>query len=312
MPITPELSNNIALVKNYVDDPGNLYTVWRKGALTGDLETPFIMFIGARTISYPVMPFKSDELENYDPKKGYTRSGATLERREKTVTQDKGYQMGIDYLDLEDSHTTAVAYINNEVRQKDVPNIDKYRLSVLATDAHSTKVVTGAISKSNFFEKYDAAVNHFIDNEIPLVGTIMYVPTATYTAAKNSEQVKRFIEMKDKNIDRNFEYLDSQTKIVVVPASRFPSGVEFILVQPAALICGFKHSVTRVVEEPEDFDGILINHRVVHDCFIQEDRGKGVYVAQTTAPAAPAKLNETAPAEGQKTDSKTKPVAEEG
>ncbi len=293
MPLTPALSNNIALVKNYVDDPGNLYAVWRKGALTGDLETPFIQFIGARTMSYPVMPFKTGELDDYDPKTGFKRSNATLERREKTVSQDKGYQMGIDYLDLEDSHTTAVSYINNEVRQKDVPNIDKYRLNVLVTDTNTTKVVTGAITKTNFFEKYDAAVSHFIDNEIPLVGTIMYVSTATYTAAKNSDQIKRFIELKDKNIDRNFEYLDSQTKIVIVPASRFPSNVEFILVQPAALICGFKHSVTRVVSEPEDFDGILINHRVVHDCFVQQDRGKGVYIAQTAEPASPAKSNAT-------------------
>ena len=66
MPLTPALSNNIALVKNYVDDPGNLYAVWRKGALTGDLETPFIQFIGARTMSYPVMPFKTGELDDYD------------------------------------------------------------------------------------------------------------------------------------------------------------------------------------------------------------------------------------------------------
>lgn len=284
MPLTPALSNNIALVKNYVDDPNNLYAVWRKGALTGDLETPFIQFIGARTMSYPVMPFTTAELEDYSPKNGYTRTNATLERREKTVSQDKGYQMGIDYLDLEDSHTTAVAYINNEVRQKDVPSIDKYRLKVLANDTSTTKVVTGAITKTNFFEKYDAATSYFINNEIPLVGTIMYVTTSVYTAAKNSEQVKRFIELKDKNIDRNFEYLDSQTKIVIVPASRFPEGVEFMLVQPAALICGFKHSVTRVVAEPEDFDGILINHRVVHDCFVQQDRGKGVYVALTAEP----------------------------
>ncbi|MCM1556874.1 MAG: hypothetical protein NC087_04995 [Anaeroplasma bactoclasticum] len=300
MPLTPALSNNIALVKNYVDDPGNLYAVWRKGALTGDLETPFIQFIGARTMSYPVMPFKTAEMEDYNAKTGYSRVNAALVRREKTVNQDKGYQMGIDYLDLEDSHTTAVAYINNEVRQKDIPSIDKYRLNVLATDEHVTKTVVGAITKTNFFEKYDAAVSHFIDNEIPLNGTIMYVPTGTYNAAKNSEQVKRFIEMKDKNIDRNFEYLDSQTKIVIVPAARFPKNVEFILVQPAAVICGFKHSVTRLVAEPENFDGVLINHRVVHDCFVQEDRGKGVYVALTAEESTPANDKaEKAPAEGQ-------------
>lgn len=278
MPLTPAISNNIALVKNYVDDPNNMYAVFRKGAITGDLETPFMQFIGAKTVSYPVMPFKTDELEDYDPTTGFARTNASLARREITLSQDKGYQMAIDYLDLVDSHTTAVSFINNEVRQKDIPSIDKYRLTKISSDTHVKKATAASITKANFFTEYDKAVNHFIDNEIPLAGAVMYVTTEVYTAAKNSDQVKRFIELKDKNIDRNFEYLDSQVKIVIVPATRMPENVLFMLVQPLALICGFKHSVTRVVPEPEDIDGVLINHRVVHDCFVQEDRGNGVYV----------------------------------
>lgn len=280
MPLNPELNNNIEKVKNYVDDPSNTYAVWRASSLTTDLETPFTQFIGASTISYPVMPFNNDELEDYSRTSGFQRTDAVLERKELTVTQDKGYQMGIDYLDLADSHTTAVAYYNNAIRQKDVPSIDKYRLAKLVAGAGET--ATGATTKSNFFTQYDAAVAKAIDNEIPLGGSILYVSTGTYTAMKNAEEVKRVITMQDKNIDRNVEYLDSTTKIVVVPATRMPSNTEWILVQPAAVICGVKHSVARFVTEPEDFDGVLINRRIVHDLFVQEDRAKGVFVQKTS------------------------------
>lgn len=279
MPLNPELNNNIEKVKNYVDDPTNTYAVWRASSLTADLETPFTQFIGASTISYPVMPFSNDELEDYSRTAGFQRTDAVLERKELTVTQDKGYQMGIDYLDLVDSHTTAISYYNNAVRNKDVPSIDRYRLNKLATDAGLTE--TGATTKANFFTQYDAAVAKMIDNEIPLGGSILYVSTTTYTAMKNAEEIKRVITMQDKNVDRNVEYLDSTTKIVVIPATRMPSGVEWILVQPAALVCGIKHSVARFVTEPENFDGVLINRRIVHDLFVQEDRAKGVYVQRS-------------------------------
>lgn len=282
MALNPALANNITLVKNYIDDAANTYAVWKAASLTGDLETPFVQFIGASTMSYPVMPLKTDTLEDYSKTTGFARTNATLTRREVTVSQDKGYQMGIDYLDLADSHTTAIAFFNNEIRQKDVPSIDKYRLNKLATDTNVTKK-TVTVTKSNFFEEYDAAVASFINNEVPVAGSILYVTTGVYSAIKNSDQVKRIIESADKNIDRSVEYLDSEVKLVVVPATRMPSGVEFILVNPAALICGVKHSVARMVEEPEDFDGVLINRRIVHDLFVQQDRAKGVYVAKAKA-----------------------------
>lgn len=282
MPLSPVLANNIAKVKNYVDDPNNLYSVFRAAALTSDLETPFVQFIGASTMSYPVMPLDSTDIPDYSPTAGYTAINSTLARKEVTVSQDKGYQIRIDYLDLEDSHTTAIAYLNNKVRQGDVPTVDKYRLNKLKEGA-GLSAVTGAITKSNFFEKYDTAVAAMIDAEIPVAGTIMFMTTSCYNALKRSDEVKRIIELKDKNIDANVEYIDSQTKIKVVPLGRMPANVQFILVNPAALICGVKRNISTLKSEPENFDGVLINRRLVHDLFVQEDRNKGVYVALTAA-----------------------------
>ena len=59
-----------------------------------------------------------------------------------------------------------------------------------------------------------------------------------------------------------------------------PANVKFILVQPRAIACGIKRNYTRLIPEPEDFDGILINHRLVHDLFVLEDRAKAVYIGK--------------------------------
>ncbi len=284
MAVNPAIANNIALVKKYVDDPNSLYGVFRAASLTTDLETPFVNFIGAKTMSYPVFPLINDDLEDYDASTGYKRSKTTYERREVTVSQDKGYQIPIDNLDLIDSHTTAVMHINNQVRQKDVPSIDKYRLKKLYTGG--TAHTVGAVSADNILQIYDTAIADLVDHEFPTTGLIMFAPTGTYNCIKNSSQVKRILEVSQKHddINRTVEYLDGTTKIVTIPATRWPNAdCAFILVSPLALICGVKRNVSRVVDEPEDFDGILVNRRIVHDCFIQQDRQVGVYVAKTAA-----------------------------
>lgn len=273
------ISNAIATVKNYVKDDANLYSVFRTASLTSDLETPMVHFIGAKTMSYPVFPKSTGDMPDYNPATGYERESATLVRREVTVSQDKGYQNAIDQMDLLDSGTTAVAYINNNVRQKDVPSVDKYRLSQLKAHAAKANIVSAALATGeNALSLYDAACKALIDAEFPIEGTIMYCSTDFYNAIKDCSRVIRPITAGETNISRKVEYLDGNTKIVVVPASRMPASTQFILVNPKAIICGTKHSVTKVIEDPEDFDGILINRRLVHDLIVMEDRADGIYV----------------------------------
>lgn len=284
MAISPAIANNIALVKNYVDDPNSLYGVFRAASLTTDLETPFLQFVGERTMSYPVFPLENGELEDYDPTVGYARDKTTYERREITVTQDKGYQFPIDALDLIDSHTTAIMHINNKVRQKDVPAIDRYRLKRLFTGGTQHEVP--AVTADNILDLYDNAIKEIFDKEYPTAGTILYITSDGYKAIKNATQIRRNISVDQKNsdINREVEYLDGITKIVKIPADRWPDKTcQFMLVSPLALICGIKRNVSRIVENPEDMDGIKVNRRIVHDCFIQQDRQVGVYVAKTAA-----------------------------
>lgn len=275
------LANNIALVKKYVDDPNNLYGVLRAGILTSDLDTPFIEFIGAGTMVYPVFPLITDDLPDYSETQGYARVNVTYKRKELTVTQDKGYQIAVDYLDLEDSHLTGISIINNQIRQMEIPYLDKYRLNKLATASGVTSA-TIDLSTGDPFDMYDKAIETLVDNEIPKEGTIMYVSPDFYTKLKQSDNVRRTIQVNTNNgvVNREVISLDGVTKIVEVPTSRMPADVKFILVQPRAIACGIKRNYTRLIPEPEDFDGILINHRLVHDLFVLEDRVKAVYVGK--------------------------------
>lgn len=289
MAITPAIANNIAMFKKYVDDPSNSYQVFRKNSLTQCLETPMGQFGDNAEFSYPVFPFEDGDVPDYDKKNGFSNDDVTYERKQIIFSQDKGYSIPVDYRDLKESHLTAVAIYNNKLRQRDIPSIDKYRLNALVTGTGISgnarkeilKEATGAVTKDNCFDLYDAGVAKIFDAEIPTTGLVMFCPTATYNSFKKSDQVKRVIDLKDKNIDRDIEYIDSSTRIVQIPTSRWPSGVEFILVQPLSLICGVKFEIVDFFERSERFSGCLVNKRFVHDLKIQEDRANGVYVALT-------------------------------
>lgn len=278
------LANTIDKVKNYVDDPNNLYGVLRAGLLTGDLDTPFVQFIGASTMSYPVFPKNTTDLPDYSKTGGYTRVNVDYDRKEVTVSQDKGYQIGVDRLDLEDGHLTSIMIVNNQVRQMEVPTLDKYRLNKLATASGVTSVEI-TLGTDDLLKAYDKAVETLTDNELPVSGTILYCTPSFYSALKENDNVRRTVNVNqnDGNVNRNIVMLDDVTKIVQVPTSRMPASTLAILVQPLAVIAGIKRSYSKLIEEPEDFDGILINRRLVHDLFVLEDRNKGVYVFKTAS-----------------------------
>ena len=278
------LANTIDKVKNYVDDPNNLYGVLRAGLLTGDLDTPFVQFIGASTMSYPVFPKNTTDLPDYSKTGGYTRVNVDYDRKEVTVSQDKGYQIGVDRLDLEDGHLTSIMIINNQVRQMEIPTLDKYRLNKLASASGVTSVEI-TLGTDDLLKAYDKAVETLTDNELPVSGTILYCTPSFYSALKQNDNVRRTVNVNqnDGNVNRNIVMLDDVTKIVQVPTSRMPASTLAILVQPLAVIAGIKRSYSKLIEDPEDFDGILINRRLVHDLLVLEDRNKGVYVFKTAS-----------------------------
>lgn len=200
------LANTIDKVKNYVDDPNNLYGVLRAGLLTGDLDTPFVQFVGASTMSYPVFPKNTTDLPDYSKTGGYTRVNVDYDRKEVTVSQNKGYQIGVDRLDLEDGHLTSIMIINNQVRQMEIPTLDKYRLNKLATATGVTsKEIT--LGTDDPLAVYDEAIQTLKENEIPVTNTILYCTPAFYTALKNSDKVRRAINVQVNNGEVNREVL---------------------------------------------------------------------------------------------------------
>lgn len=272
------LANNIELFKNYVEDPNNTYGVLTGDLVTGDLETSMVEFIGASTMSYPVMPLPTGDLPNYSRTSGYERLNVALERKEITVSQDKGYQLAIDALDLIDSHTTAVQFLNHNIRTLEVPSVDKYRLNKLVSTATAKGTVT-----DDPLADYDVAAAALFNAHFPLAGTIMYSNTTHYNKIKASDRIKRTLSATDGNITSTVQMIDGVTKIVMVPLDKMPTGVDFILVSPLAIIAGIKRDKSSVKTDPEDFDGVLVNRRLVHDCFVLEDRVKGIYVGESAA-----------------------------
>lgn len=279
------LANTIDTITQYLADPNNLYGVLRASLKTTALETRFVNFIGAKFISYPVFPLSTTDMPTYSKTKGYEILNEDYDRKVLECTQDNGYQERIDAIDLNDSGLTAVSIINNRVRQMEVPSIDKYRLATLvgATGVGVKNSIN--LTSMDPFDLYDEACESLINNEIPLEGTVLYVTPDFYKAMKSSDRLRRTVNANtnDGRVNNNIYLIDDVTEVVVVPTTRMPANVKFILVQPLCVVSTIKRNVTYVKYEPEDYDGIMINRRLVHDLFVLEDRAKGIYYGTTAA-----------------------------
>ncbi len=276
------MPNAIALITKYLADAENTYAVFTASALTADLETPNTEFTGAKTIKVPVISFGSDAMGSYSRSTGFVQKDVTLSWEDYTLTQDTGDMLKMDAMDLEESGTSIITFYNAYNRRVMVPTVDKYRLSKLATTG--TKTVTTALTASNIVDKLDAAFIGLRDNSIPTEGAILYLPYTAEPKLKNATGLTKFISEGNWNGQMASKVrMYDDAKIVYVPTNRWPSNTEFILVNPQAQVSTIKLSKCKLYTEVPGFDGPQIDVRLYHDCFVKEQRIKGVQVGLTAA-----------------------------
>lgn len=106
-------------------------------ATTGwmDANAGQVIYNGGKTVKVPKMSL--DGLGDYDRANGYPAGGVTLTYENLTLTQDRGTEIMLDSMDVDETNFVASAgsVMSEFQRTQVVPEIDAYRLSKLATIA---------------------------------------------------------------------------------------------------------------------------------------------------------------------------------
>lgn len=222
------------------------------------------------------------------PLGNYTRSGANRfgtatevqdENQRIAITQDKAFTLTVDNANFkqQDGQKKAAKVLKAQNDEQVVPFWDKYALGVFTANAGKTVVPGSATSKSNIVERLMEANEHFVNNGISLNDVVVYMPASKYTMLRLSSEFLGVDKLGEKVLTKGEVGMCCDMKIVVVPASYLPTGVDFLATKKDAVVLPMQINKTRVHQDPPGIDGMLIEGHYLGDAGVVFSKANGVY-----------------------------------
>lgn len=278
------MANTIAVVAQYLKDAVALNEVFKQRSLTMDLEAPRVQFVGADTVKLPKITF-GGALGTYSRATGHVANDITLAWQTYQLSQDKGNKLMLDAMEDEEGLSqTIIPYVNEYIRKVVVPAVDTYRFGKLAAGA-GTIVYSQTVAVADVIDKFAAALQALAENEVPTEGNIIYITPAVDTILQTSTDLAKYIHVGafNGNVDLQVRMYNGN-KIVVVPAGRLGTGVNFIVVNPSSVMAVVKHNPASFFAQGSipGFDGSEVDYRLYHDLFVISERNKGIYLSMSS------------------------------
>lgn len=233
--------------------------------------------INVYTLTDPVM-------NNY-ASSGANRYGAPTEVQDKkqtfTLSRDRSWTNTIDMSNYQDTLETRkpAKFLAQATKNVLVPEVDTYRLAVLATagalttdflgntvTARNAIVVAGATSSSNAFSNLTTMTASITDGEAPDDGRVAVMTPTYYNLLKQSG----FVLNSDLAYkDRKSGYLGEvdNCEVVICPTTRMPSNTDLIITHPMNMVAPEKLKDYTVHKNPPGVNGYLIEYRIRYDAF---------------------------------------------
>ena len=195
------------------------------------------------------------------------------------LTQDKAATWTIDRGNLQDSMMAQEANksMARQIREKAVPNTDKYRFATLMAYAVArTQGATAATTNLNIFEKFLDQQAALTDAEVPEEGRVAFFTPLALNKLKRSTEYKVAGDKSYADVKTGVVSMVDGTKIVVVPTSYLPANTTFLIVHEKTLISPVKLKLARILDEVQGIDGWVAEYRRYYDAFISTNKGVAI------------------------------------
>lgn len=227
-----------------------------------------------------------------EPLNDYTRTGTSRygtptdvedTTQELTVTQDKAFTKVIDEGDAKDQQYLKKAgrVVALIMKEQVIPMTDKYGFGVLAAKAGKTGDDTTDLTAENVVDRIATGTAHMDDEEVPADGRTLFITSAGYKALRLSDQFMGIEALGKKALAAGSVGEFDGMEVVKVPSSRFPAGVNFMIVHRSAACMPMKIKKTKIHQDPPGINGNLMEGRQYYDCFVFDKRKNGIYVDKT-------------------------------
>ncbi len=243
-------------------------------------------FSGAKTVK--ISTIVTVPLNDYN-RQGLNRYGSPEEIQdtvqELTMSQDKSFTMTIDKGNNLDQNGTkgAAKVLALEIKERVVPEKDKYTFSRLASMAGSIVGNATPLSKSNICERISEGTHVLDDAEVPESGRTLFVTPAVYKLLRLSDEFIKNEALGRKALAKGQVGEYDNMPVVKVISSRFPKNVNFMIVHKSAATAPSKIADTKIHTDPPGLSGNLLEGRFYYDCFVIGAKANGIYVEVDTS-----------------------------
>lgn len=201
-------------------------------------------------------------------------------KQDLTLTKDRSFTFTIDRGNYEEQQMVKEAgkALARQIDEVIVPEIDTYRLSVMAAGAVANGgSATAAVTTTNAYAKFLAGGEYLSENKVPEGGRIAFVTPAFYSLLKQDNSFIKASEMGQKMLVNGQVGEVDGVKIVKVPSTYLPANTSFVLTHPAAVVAANKLEDYKTHDNPPGINGWLVEGRTIYDAFLLTSKVKAVY-----------------------------------
>ena len=203
-----------------------------------------------------------------------------------TITQDKSVSLSVDKGNNTQQMLikNAGVVMNHELSEQFIPMFDKYCLATWATNAGTT-TVQATITKSNIVEEISKHVTELMNAYATLEDAYCFIGATNYAKLVLSPEFLHLYGLGNEALDKGVVGKVRDLKIVPVPDSYLPEGVNFMTVKAECVLAPTQIKDMKVHQDPPGLSGALLEVRWLYDAFVLNAKNKGVIVCATSAPS---------------------------
>ncbi|MCZ2396106.1 MAG: hypothetical protein LC100_06130 [Chitinophagales bacterium] len=206
-------------------------------------------------------------------------------KQEMTLTKDRSFTFVIDKMQADETANAlnAGTALARQLREKVIPEIDKYRFDKMATLAGDS--ATSVISKTTIYNDILAGTEALDDAEVPVDGRQLIVTPAIFKLMKESSDIIMETEIGMEARERGVVAMIDGMEVLKVPSSRFgTANFGFMIAHPVATVAPVKLAEYRTHQDPPGVSGTLVEGRIYYDAFVLNNKADAIYVHINTTP----------------------------
>lgn len=221
------------------------------GCLTASAVNNDYEFAGVRTVKVYNIPTAT--MNNYSLT-GSSRYGAPGElqntAQELTLTRDRSFTFTIDRRSTGDTMgaMNAGSALQRQLDEVVIPEIDVYRLSVMAAGAGHTE--TANVTSANAYTALLDASVYLTDQKCPVEGRIAFVSPAFFKAIKLDPAFVKTGDIAQDILVKGQVGMVDGVRLVLAPTSYLPSKVELLVTHASATVGAQKLAEYKVHDNP--------------------------------------------------------------